>query len=159
MFFTYKRGMVIKVDFSPQVGSEIRGHHFAIILTKHDRNNNELLTVIPLTSKEHKCHVDLGEEIKKSIYDKIEESIQLVLDCKNSTDDDFRACDKVINYYSSLNNQTFAKIHQITTISKKRILKPLNRYDPIRRINVSNQIMDIIDRKIVELFTRFDIKS
>lgn len=54
-------------DFSPQIGSEIRGKHFAIVLTKKDRKTNELLTAVPLTSEPHKYHLDLGDEIKKSI--------------------------------------------------------------------------------------------
>ena len=139
---TFKRGMVIKVDFSPQVGSEIRGHHFAIIISKHDRFNNELLTVVPLTSKEHKFHLDLGDEIQKTIYNKIENALQIIMNKSNVTSLDLIECNKVSNYYMSLNSHSFAKIHQITTISKKRILKPINKYDPIRTIKVSNQIMD-----------------
>lgn len=38
------------------------------MLTKRDRNSNELLTVIPLTSKYHKHQLDLGDEIKNTIY-------------------------------------------------------------------------------------------
>ena len=67
-YYTFKRGTVVMADFSPQVGSELRGKHFAIVLNKKDNRYNELLTVLPLTSKEHKRHLNLGDEIKKSIY-------------------------------------------------------------------------------------------
>ena len=105
-FYTFKRGTVVLVDFSPQIGSEIKGKHFAIVLTKRDRSSNELLTVIPLTSKYHKHHIDFGDEIYKSIYTKL------------------------------------------------RIIKPLNQFDPIRTLKVSNEVMDKIDKAIIDLFTK-----
>lgn len=170
-FYTFKRGNIILVDFSPQVGSEIKGKHFAIVLTKKDRKSNELLTVIPLTSKYHKNHIDLGDYMEKGIFQKIvehqkkiAETIDIFLDDdieavtlfmeKTSTEIDMLA--KVIIRYFSLKKHTYAKPQQITTISKLRIVKPVNRFDPIRSLVVPNEVMNIIDKAILTLFTRID---
>lgn len=156
-------------DFSPQIGSEIRGKHFAIVLTKKDRKTNELLTAVPLTSKPHKYHLDLGDEIKKSIWSGIlavqhnmERDLK-TLDCNSielleiSTETTHMQTD-VINRYMSLQEHTYAKVHQITTISKYRIIKPVNVLDPIRKLKVSNVLLDNIDKKIVELITGIDVE-
>lgn len=169
-FYTFKRGSVVMVNFSPQVGSEIKGKHFAIVLTKKDRNTNELLTVIPLTSKYHKYHLDLGDSIKKSIYLKIIEHQQnissdfkLIDDGKtvvveiNGIPKEMEMLSNVITRYQSLKEHTYAKPHQITTISKLRIVKPVNKLDPIRSLTVPHEVMDKIDKAILNLFTKFDI--
>ncbi|MEG0329483.1 MAG: type II toxin-antitoxin system PemK/MazF family toxin [Longicatena sp.] len=146
-FYTFKRGTVVMVDFSPQVGSEIKGNHFAIVLTKRDRNSNELLTVIPLTSKHHKYHLDLGDEIKKTIFTRLNVANNI-----NYVTENIMLQNEVIMRYTSLKKHTYAKVHQITTISKYRIVKPINQLDPIRKLTVSNEVMDKIEDKIKELF-------
>ena len=168
-YYTFKRGSVVFVDFSPQIGSEIKGKHFAIVLTKKDRASNELLTVIPLTSKFHEYHLDLGDEIKKSIYNNIFESLEDVVAGMLSISEDTsydevlelekrkELCSQVSKRYLKLQEHTYAKVHQITTISKKRIMKPVNQFDPIRKLKVSNEVMDLLDKKIIELFTKVDI--
>lgn len=170
-FYTFKRGSVVCVDFSPQIGSEIKGRHFAVVLTKRDTSANELLTVIPLTSKYHKYHLDLGDEIKRGIYDKIKEDIielqisYCSVDNEKYPDESLKIeknaneYQKIIKRYQLLKEHTYAKVHQITTISKKRILKPVNKYDPIRKLKVSNEVMDMLDNKILELFTQVDKKK
>ena len=32
----YKRGQIVLIDFNPSMGSELRGKHFAIVITKKD---------------------------------------------------------------------------------------------------------------------------
>ena len=151
------------VNFSPQVGSEIKGYHFAIVLTKKDRYNNELLTVLPLTSKYHKYHIDFGNEIANSIYNKIVSELEgILLNYSNLNNQaniekskhQLDLCQQVYIRYQQLKEHTYGKPHQITTISKKRILKPINELDPIRSTKASNEIMDKIDKSIIELFTK-----
>ena len=154
------------VDFSPQVGSEIKGKHFAIVLTKKDRNSNELLTVIPLTSKYHKYHIDFGNEIRDSIYNQLMKSLEVIIKEYCSLDEvflkedfekiskDMEMCNQIANRYKSLKEHTYGKPHQITTISKYRIIKPINKLDPIRKLVVSNEVMDRIDNTIIKLFTK-----
>ena len=151
-YYTFKRGTVVLIDFSPQVGSEIKGKHYAIVITKKDRNTNELLTVIPLTSKFHKYHIDFGDEIKICIYNELVRLLTFSLNHLDITIEDYK---KIENKYASLQEHTYGKVHQITTISKLRIIKPINHHDPIRKLKVSNEILNKIDQAIIELFTNF----
>ena len=59
-FRRFKRGNVVMVEFSPSMGSEIKGKHLAIVLTKNDSPNNGVLTVIPLSSKNKPYYVPIG---------------------------------------------------------------------------------------------------
>lgn len=164
-YYTFKRGVVVLADFSPQVGSEIKGKHFAIVLTKKDRNTNELLTVIPLTSKYHKAHIDFGNEIYENIYKKIMSSLEQVIknySCLYEVFDEeyhekviepMEMCNQIAKKYSLLKEHTYGKPQQITTISKLRIVKPINKLDPIRQLKVSNKVMDQIDEAIINLLT------
>ena len=102
--------------------------------------------------------------IKKTIEerDDFDESVlinELYNDVKNSQtlekiDKNVDLCTKVLNIYDKLKKTTYGKPQQITTISKNRILKPINQYDPIRNLTVSNAVMDKIDEAIIKLFTK-----
>mgnify|MGYP002798195503 CR=1 FL=1 len=69
----------------------------------------------------------------------------------------FEQHSKVLMRYSTLKKCTYAKTHQITTISKYRIVKSVNKFDPIRYLVVPNEVMDKIDLEIIKLFTAIDI--
>lgn len=56
--------------------------------------------------------------------------------------------------YDNMNKGSYALIQNITTISKLRIMKPINKYDPISKIKLPNKLMDEIDKEIVRLFTK-----
>lgn len=60
----YKRGAIVNVDFGVNVGTELSGNHFAIILNKDDSPRNDKLTVIPLTSHEHPHSIKLPRTIR-----------------------------------------------------------------------------------------------
>lgn len=48
----YKHGEVIYVDFPDKDGHEIRGPHYAVVMTRKDYYKSPLLNVVPLTSKD-----------------------------------------------------------------------------------------------------------
>ncbi|MGX2946951.1 type II toxin-antitoxin system PemK/MazF family toxin [Enterococcus alishanensis] len=56
----YKRGTIVYIDFGINVGHELSGNHFAIILNNYDNAKNGLLTVLPISSKEKKNYVPVG---------------------------------------------------------------------------------------------------
>ena len=64
-FQRFKRGSVVMVEFSPSMGSEIKGKHLAIVLTKNDSPNNGVLTVIPLSSKNKPYYVPIDNFFRK----------------------------------------------------------------------------------------------
>lgn len=70
----YKRGTIIKVDFGVNLGSEMSQVHFAIVLNKFDNPNNNILTVLPLTSKESKYNLNLEKLVIEKMIKKIKES-------------------------------------------------------------------------------------
>ena len=135
----YERGTIIKVDFGVGLGSEMSEVHFAIVLNKYDNPKNNILTVIPLTSKKSKFNLDLKNLIT-DLIDEIEEEI------KNCNDD------KVLDYYKSNHKNTYACCSLITTISKTRILSPINEYDIIGRKKCSDEVLDLIDKDIKDKF-------
>ncbi|MDR2833655.1 MAG: type II toxin-antitoxin system PemK/MazF family toxin [Streptococcaceae bacterium] len=59
----YKRGALIFVDFGVNVGNELSGNHWALVISKKDSFKNGSLTVIPITSKENRFTVQLDKTI------------------------------------------------------------------------------------------------
>lgn len=59
----YKRGEIIYVNFSPQVGSELWDPHYAIVLNKRDSEHNRILTVLPFSSKKKDFYLSLGKAL------------------------------------------------------------------------------------------------
>ncbi|MGL5898329.1 MAG: hypothetical protein ACRCZW_01455 [Lactobacillaceae bacterium] len=69
----FNRGALINVDFGVNVGTELSGNHFAIVLNKKDSRKNDKLTVIPLSSHEHPHCVTLTDTIRDTSFTKINE--------------------------------------------------------------------------------------
>ncbi|MBR7928420.1 type II toxin-antitoxin system PemK/MazF family toxin [Aerococcaceae bacterium zg-ZUI334] len=55
----YQRGALVMVDFGVNVGNELSGNHFAVVLNKNDSPKNGVLTVAPITSKGNKFTVQI----------------------------------------------------------------------------------------------------
>lgn len=164
----YKRGQIILVDFSPSMGSEMRGKHFAIVLTKNDSPNNGVLTVVPLSSKEKSYYLDVGNIVNKQIYPQlinISKELFIALNNLDTTDTNEENITEIKNIlknvyefkeiadiYIKKNKRSYALVQNITTISKIRIKKPVNHYDPVKKLVADSLILDLIDNKIKELF-------
>lgn len=144
----YQRGTIIKVDFGVGLGSEMSQVHFAIVLNNYDNYKNNILTVIPLTSTKGKFNLNL----KSLIHDLITE----IQDQLKLSDNDIvkeKKLYNVLDYYKTNKNNTYACCSLITTISKTRILSPINEYDIIGRKKCSNEVLDLIDNELREKFT------
>ena len=81
---TFKRGRIIKANLGFNIGNELGGLHYCIVINKFDNPKNGTLTVVPLTSKKNKKYphssVDLGNEIYtilNSLYSKEIEKLSL----------------------------------------------------------------------------------
>ena len=215
----YKRGSVVMVNFGTNVGYELSGNHFAIVLNPDDNNKNGLVTVIPLTSKEKKQYLELNESIldlvlnaqneylemlsntqkdfalhndemhnaleaakfnlKKinklmgedryiekyndelnRLFEESQKYMELVEELREITDKESKEIEEnmekiyaVLDNYNKKNKTSYAMVRNITTISKLKILKPINKFDPIGRIYVSNESLDKIDSEIKKIFT------
>jgi len=164
----YSRGDVIKVNLGFNIGNELGGLHYCIVLNKYDNTRNGTLTVIPLTSrKENKKYlssVNLGKELYNVFQEKIKKEKQnlyeiisgldkfddIPVDIQNNIEKEKKYIEKMEDEILKMKKDSIALINQITTISKQRIYK-----DTIRRnVRVSNEVLDLIDNQIMKLFTR-----
>jgi len=123
--------------------------HFAIVLNNYDNPKNNILTVIPLTSTPSKFNLNLNNLITDLIIE-IEEEIKLCKDDKVKK----TKLHNVLNYYKTNKKNTYACCSLITTISKTRILSPINEYDIIGRKKCSNEVLNLIDDDIKDKFQR-----
>ena len=218
-FKTYKRGTIIFVNFGTSIGSELSGHHFAIVLSKKDNPYNATLTVLPLTSKSKKYNLDLGKHISlmfaQKIGDDLVEFLSAILDMdivmhhtkeismsfdgnvlsgeelrnfltnipnnqklidridiskienRLSVQNDTYSyvskwitdMDQIEKYYKSKQKDSYGIINGITTVSKYRINKPINKLDPIGKVKVSEHALKLIDLEIMKNLTSIELTS
>ena len=76
----YKRGDVIKANLGFNIGNEVGGLHYCVVLDKNNSLSSGTLTIVPLTSikenKEyHSSTVNMGNEIYKNLQKKHDESL------------------------------------------------------------------------------------
>ena len=165
----YSRGDVIKVNLGFNIGNELGGLHYCIVLNKYDNTRNGALNVIPLTSRKDgkkydSSSVNLGKELYNVFQAKIEkekQKLQQILDELEKIDDvpiniqniiekEQKYIKKMENEISKMEKDSIALINQITTISKQRIFK-----DTVRRnVKISDKSLDLIDKQIIKFFTK-----
>lgn len=152
LYRVYRRGTILKVDFGVGIGSEMSGIHFAIVLSNYDNNKNNVLTVIPLTSKKGKFNLNLGYLINDTVVDKFNKYIK-----KNSIKSNL--INDLSVYYNKYYKTTYACCNLITTISKLRIIPGISKYDFIGKVKCSDLIMNIVDDEIRKIIQKsIDIK-
>ncbi|CAM3098574.1 type II toxin-antitoxin system PemK/MazF family toxin [Staphylococcus argensis] len=65
-FVKLKRGSIVFINFGVNVGSEISGHHFAVVINKNDTIFKPVITVVPLTSKCKDFYIALENTVIKN---------------------------------------------------------------------------------------------
>lgn len=168
---TFKRGDIIKANLGFNIGNELGGLHYCVVINKNDNPYSNTLNVVPLSSiKENKEYnsntcVNLGDELYTSLQNKFDkESISILnqisrtkaeLDAHKTVD--IKSLLEKVDYLEKIRKEilrmrhgSVAFIHQITTISKQRIF----RTSILSGIKLSNQSLDLIDEKIIKLFTK-----
>lgn len=162
---SFKRGNIIKVNLGFNIGHELGGLHYCIVLDKFDNPKNGTLNVIPLTSKKNKKYhlsaLDLGNEIYDSLNEVYSKEINFL---SNKYSDiwslpaekvlqftsDFAYVKKIKDEISKMKIGSVALINQITTISKQRIFDD----DVLRKVRLSNNSLDLLDAQIIKFFTK-----
>ena len=165
----FQRGEVIKVNLGFNIGNELGGMHYCVVLSKYDNTRNGALNVIPLTSKkankryDYSC-VNLGDElytiflnkIKKKkqklqqIMDRLDRIEDIPLRIKNEMDKEKVYIETMERQIEKLRQDSIVLINQITTISKQRIF-----YDDVfKKVRISNSSLDLIDKQIIKSFTK-----
>lgn len=120
-----------------------------------------MLTVIPLSLKNKPYYVPFDNFFNEAIPFLDKQLNEFIENIKNVTHEDKKAmldnANKFIvvaKMYQKMGVDSYAMVQNISTISKLRVLKPINKYDPILKIRVSDEIMTILDNKLIELFTK-----
>ena len=162
---TFKRGNIIKVNLGFNIGHELGGLHYCVVLDKYDNPKNGTLNIIPLTSKKDKKYpkssVDLGNEIYntlnelyskeiKKLTDKYSDIWSLPSEKVQQFTTDFQYVKKIKEEISKMKIGSIALINQITTISKQRIFDD----EILRRVRLSNSCLDLLDNGIKKYFTK-----
>lgn len=120
----YKRGEIVLAHFGYNVGSELGGTHFAVVVENNNNKSNSNVAVVPLSSLDdgktekdlHCSEVYLGKVIPNS--------------------------DKL----------SYARPMQIRAISKLRIIKP--KFPSDSTYKISAEQLSEIDKMIIKLFTK-----
>lgn len=158
---TFKRGSIVKANLGFNIGHELGGLHYCIVLTKNDTPKNGTLNVIPLTSKDKKYKgcVNLGSEIYELLIQNIQaEQISLRELVKESTNQEItdemqrklEYIHKLSTEVKKMKNNSVALLNQITTISKQRLFD----IDILHKVRLSSSTLDILDKTIIDFFTK-----
>ena len=163
---TFKRGNIIKANLGFNVGHELGGLHYCIVLDKFDNPKDGTLNVIPLTSKKDnkkypKSAIDLENEIFdilnelyskeiKKLSDKYQDIWSLPAEKVEQFTSDFEYVKKIKDEISKMKVGSIALINQITTISKQRIFDD----DILRKVRLSKDSLDLLDKNIIKYFTK-----
>ena len=150
LFKRYSRGQIVKVKFGVNIGSEFSGDHYAIVISKKDTMMNPVLHVIPLTSKKHNYNVKVNSILYNE--NKLNELNEILL---NETDkQNIKEINNCLKYYNNRKNKdSYACIKHLKTISKLSICKPMNKYDYLNELKVSNEVLTKIDKEIIKEYT------
>ena len=140
---TFKRGRIIKANLGFNIGNELGGLHYCIVINKFDNPKNGTLTVVPLTSKKNKKYphssVDLGNEIYtilNSLYSKEIEKLSnkykdiwsLPSEMSKQFTSDYEYVKKIKDEISKMKVGSVALINQVTTIYYRRIILQIIYY-------------------------------
>ena len=162
---SFKRGSIIKVNLGFNIGHELGGLHYCVVLDKFDNPKNGTLNVIPLTSKKNKKYpkssIDLGNEIYNTLntlYSKEVEKLSnkytdiwsLPSDKVVQFTSDFEYVKKIKDEISKMKIGSIALINQITTISKQRIFDD----EILRKVRLSKESLNLLDNGIIKFFTK-----
>ena len=161
----FHRGDVIKVNLGFNIGSELGGLHYCVVLNKKDNPKNGVLNIVPLTSKKEdkkypRSCVNLGSELYNILNQNIEkenkrlEELLTKLDdleeipktIKESISKEMKYIEQLGKSINQYKKESVVLINQITTISKQRIF-----YDVVlKNVRLSNESLNLIDEQIIK---------
>ena len=168
---TYERGDIIKVNLGFNIGSELGGLHYCVVIDKKNNRNSPVVTVIPLSSQKtdkiNKNSIILGNDIYNKL---IEKSNKLIEDNKIEIKENKN---KLLIETKRLieNNATTYEIFMKTNELKNNIAEAFKKLKLAEKINkelqkmkygsiaIINQIRVVSKQRIYDPKTEFDILS
>lgn len=171
----YPRGSIIQAHLGFKVGSEQGGLHYALIVENDNAPLNRTVMAIPLrslkkeespTDIDERHEVFLGFDLFKAELEKLNQKLKQKEELKASLlrkgkDDPaltktIKELKKKITNYSK---GSVAIVNQMCAVSKIRIYCPKYPGDELTSTSLSNEKLDEIDRKIIQLFTKQTTKK
>lgn len=170
----YLRGEIIMVDLGYRIGNEEGGPHYAVVLDKNNSPHSGIITILPLSSKKptytpNRYTLDLGSEIYDALNEKANKAFNNTFQVSSVSNNTVSSSaiasatvtasfsnnsfHKIMNEINLMKSGSIALISQITTVSKIRIIKPKRTTDPLSGIRLSDETLNKIDEKIIELYT------
>lgn len=180
-FPNFEKGNIVNVNLGFNIGAEMGGLHYAIILANSNRRNPNIV-IAPLTSvKRYKdvsqvrpTELYIGEELFYMIKGKytalrtsIPTEIKLLADAADHGESG-KELDKKINDLGlkiELLEKTMKKLlvlkhgsivvlNQIRTVSKMRIVDPTDKYDILYGLKLSTPNLDALDAKMADIYLK-----
>lgn len=176
----YLRGEIIMVDLGYRIGNEEGGPHYAVVLDRNNSPHSGIVTILPLSSKKttyklNRYTLDLGNEIYDALTQKANKAFNNTFHVSSTSNNAVssnaiasatvtasfsnNSFHKIMNEISLMKSGSIALITQITTVSKIRIIKPKRTTDPLSGIRLSDETLNKIDEKIIELYTGKQLES
>lgn len=184
---SFKKGALVNVNLGFNIGSEMGGLHYALVIKDSNRKSPNLV-IIPLTSLKPNKDISrlrptdlyLGEELYYKIQGKFEAlkvsmptEIELLRAAIKSHPDNAEAehikqklndlekkiilLAKTKKKLSSLKHGSICVLNQIRTISKMRLIDPKDKYDVLYGLRLSNTNLTKIENKIIELYANQEL--
>ena len=168
---TYERGDIIKVNLGFNIGSEMGGLHYCVVIDKKNNRNSPVVTVIPLSSQKidkiNKNSIILGNDIYNKL---IEKSNKLIEDNKIEIKENKNRL-LIETKRLTENNATTNEISMKTNEIQKNIAEAYKKLELAKKINeevrkmkygsiaIINQIRVVSKQRIYDPKTEFDILS
>ena len=168
---TYERGDIIKVNLGFNIGSELGGLHYCVVIDKKNNRNSPVITVIPLSSQKtdkiNKNSIILGNDIYNKL---VEKSNKLLEDNKIEIKENKNKLLIEIKRLTE-NNATTDEIYLKTNELKNNIAEAYKKLELAKKINkevqkmkygsiaIINQIRVVSKQRIYDPKTEFDILS
>ena len=168
---SYKRGDIIKVNLGFNIGSELGGLHYCVVIDKKNNRNSPVVTIIPLSSQKtdniNKNSVILGNDIYNKL---VEKSNKLLEDSKKKIEENKEKLSletkKLKQNNATLNKIYLKSIELNNNVSEayKELELAEKIYKEVQKmkdgsIAIINQIRVISKQRIYDPKTEFDILS
>ena len=151
---TYERGDVIKSNLGFNIGSELGGLHYCVVIDKKNNRKSPVITVIPLSSKKtdkiNKNSIFLGNDI----YNKLSKKSYILLQNSKEQTENVKLAEKINKEIQKMKYGSIAIINQIRVISKQRIYDPKTEFDILNGIKLSDENLNLIDDKMKKMFIK-----
>ncbi|WP_085022405.1 type II toxin-antitoxin system PemK/MazF family toxin [Anaerovibrio sp. JC8] len=180
-FPNFKRGNIVNVNLGFNIGAEMGGLHYAVVLADSNRMNPNIV-IAPLTSvkstkdvsKLRPTELYIGEELFYMIKGKytalrtsIPTEIKLLEEaaehgaCGEELDKKIKELvlkidllEKTMKKFLVLKHGSIVVLNQIRTISKMRVVDPTDKYDILYGLKLSTPNLDAMDEKMSSLYLR-----